>query len=69
MIATDEAFIFGIYRQKYPSLSDREIEVMMKYVSKEKIALFQVSSFMSVEEYLNKLCNLSPVTIYKELYE
>lgn len=60
----------NIMCQKFPSLSYREILVMFKYVPKEKLekALFQVSSFMTVEEYLNKLCNLNPVTIYRELY-
>ena len=60
-----------MYCQKYPSLSCREVMVMMKYVSAEKLdkALFQVSSFMSVEEYLNKFCSLSPNTICNELYE
>lgn len=61
---------FSMYCQKYPGLSCREIAVMMKYIPKEKLdkALFQVSSFMSVEEYLNKFCNLNPMTIYRELY-
>lgn len=60
-----------MYCQKYPTLSRREIVVMMKYAAADKLdkALFQVSSFMSVEEYLNKFCALRPDTIYKELYE
>lgn len=58
------------YDEKFPNLSLREIIVMYKYVTKEKLeqALFQVSSFLSVEEYLNKFCNLSPITIWEELY-
>lgn len=58
------------YVSKFPSLSYREILVMYKYVPKEKLekALFEVSNFMTVEEYLNKICGLTPVKIFKDLY-
>lgn len=58
------------FEKKFPTLSLREILMMYKYVTREKLeqALFQVSSFLSVEEYLNKFCNLRPVTIWEELY-
>lgn len=58
------------YMEKYPNLGYRKILVMCKYVPREKIeeALFQINSFMTAEEYLNKFCGLNPSTIYKELY-
>lgn len=64
----DSEFIKGMC-EKFPALSYREALVVFKYVPKEKLekALFQVNSFMTVKEYLIKLCHLRPMTVQELL--